>query len=122
MGITGSNPPWRTSRRVPTGQRQIFKVREPLKIRVGGEQRFPTPDGAIGAVPGSVEGETDQAPILQAIIRHTGSYMGMMMLHSHARDIQLRASRIFGCEIIRMQIICNELWFDAEDMREVSDT
>ena len=61
-----------TRSRVAARERQIFKVCDPLKVRVGGEQYFPAPDLAIGAVSGSVKRQADHFAVRQTIVRHAG--------------------------------------------------
>src|SRR6266508_2218709 len=100
MGVSSGNTPSGTCGSITARERQIFKVCEPFKVRVGGKQDFSAPDRAIGAVSGPVEGKSDHASVFQAIISHTGSNVCMMMLHTHVWNIQLRTSGVFGRKVI----------------------
>src|SRR5215217_5612037 len=94
---------------------------KPFKIRVRGEQGFPTPDRTIGAIACPVKCETDHTPVLQTVISHTGSNVRVMMLHTYARNIQTRTPGVFSRKVIWMQIIRNQLRFHTEDLGEMSN-
>src|SRR5918995_7481976 len=120
MGISGSDAPGGAGGSGTVCERQIFQVGEPFEARKGGDQCLPTPDHAIRTVSGPVEGKSDQLSVVQPIIHHARNDMRVMMLDSNALDIETVG--ILRGEVMRMQVMRNELRLYAEDVRQMLNT
>ena len=82
--ICNGDTPRGAAGRLTAGERQILKVGEAFEVRVGGEQDLSAPDRAIGPVSRPIKRETDQPPVIQAVVCHAGGDVGVMVLHPDA--------------------------------------
>ena len=65
--------------RCTTGKRDVFEVAHALEAGVIGNEHFPAPYGAIGAITGAIERDADHFSI-EMIFRHARSDMRVMVL------------------------------------------
>ena len=101
--IRHSHAPRFADRRLSAGQRNIRKVRGALEAAVIGQQHFPSPDAAVGAVAGAVKRDADDAAF-QMVLRHAACDVRVMMLHADLRQLGLR-QRPARREVARVQIV-----------------
>ena len=105
----------------PTGKRDVFEMCHTFEARVIGNEHFPSPDGAIGAIAGAIERDTDHSSV-EMIFRHAGSDMRVMVLDTD----QLNAFRFLsdcplGGEIVRVKIVRDDLGLNFQDALHVLD-
>ena len=103
-----------------SGQGDLLKMGQTLKVGVGGHQELPAPESAISAVPCAVPGYANDRPCT-SILRHATGNVGMMMLHRDAGQ-SLQGESILAGEVARMEIVGHHLGGDGEEFGEVLDT
>ena len=65
---------------IAAGHGHVVEMSEAFEAVEPGNQNFPAPDAAVGAVAGAIEREADDRP-LQTVLGHAAGDVGMMMLN-----------------------------------------
>ena len=90
-----------------------------LKALITGEQHFPAPDIAVGAVTRPIERYADHL-IFKVVFRHATGDVCVMMLHSHQLH-SLLLKRPLGGEVVGMQVVCEGCRLDFENISQMID-
>ena len=88
-----------------------------FEIQTIPNQDFAAPNGTIGSIPRPVKDQTSYlCHWVETILNHPSRKVGMMMLNWIAGKLfRLHFFQgIFCCEVVRMQIISDGFWLDAE--------
>ena len=91
---------------------------EALKSCIAAGQALPAPGRSVSAVAGAIPHQADHFP-LQAIVRHAGSHVGVVVLHLYKGQTQ--ALGILGGHIIRVQVAGSDGGFHIKQMLEMGD-
>ena len=81
-------------------------------------QALSAPGGSVGTIAGAVPHQADHFP-RQAVVRHAGGQVGMMVLHLYKGQTQ--ALGILGGHIIRVQVTGDQGRFNIKQMLEMGD-
>src|SRR5215469_17838869 len=99
-------------------QGNIGEVGGALEASAVGNQNFPAPNLAIGAVSGAVERKTDDFA-LEMVLRHAAGNMRVMMLNTDEGRVLL--ARPPGGEVVGMKIVGDDLRAYFEDSLKMRD-
>ena len=74
------------------------------KLEPGGDEKFTSPDGAIGTKTGTIPADSQYLLSEQTVLRHAGDHMRVMVLNLDQRQLQtpgVVSGDIIGMEITR---------------------
>ena len=91
-----------------------------LKLRQLGDQKFAAPDSAVEPEPEPIECDADRRT-LRAVIGQACGNMGMMVLHADELDA-FQFERVFRREVLRMQVVGDNLRLYVEQPSKMIDT
>ena len=111
--------------------RQRHRLQEPgsLESRQVSNQELAAPDRAVGAVPGAIEGDPDDRPVL-AIVGDARGDVGVMVLNADQHGLGKRRtgdhafrqlSRVLGGQVVRVKIMRDHARLNVEKAPEVLD-
>ena len=82
------------------------------------DEELAAPQGAVGAVPGAVEGHPDHRAFM-AVVGQAGGDVRVMVLH--AAGVHVEVESVLGGQVLRVQVVGDDLRVDAEQPAEVLD-
>ena len=91
----------------------------PLEAVETADQQLAAPDRPVGAVPGAVIDRADGRATLP-VLGQARRQVGVVMLDPDGLEV-LALERIFGREVLRMQIVSHEFGAHSEEAGEVLD-
>ena len=112
--IAEAEPPRFANGPVAARQRNITKMGATLESGEIGHQKFPAPDLAVRAEPGSVECDADDF-VGDPVLGHATRDVRVMMLDADLWKIR-HLQRELGAQILRMQIVSDRGGRDAEEL------
>ena len=83
------------------------------------DQQLAAPDRAVGAVAGAVEDRADRRAGL-AVLGQSRGQVRVVMLHADQLDA-LALERVLGRQVVRVQVVGDDLRLDREEPLEVLD-